>query len=665
MKKNLAFVLPLLLLLACNGDKKEVFYSLKVEVRPEGAGEVEFPKGPFEDGKQVILKAVPAEGYLFAGWSGSAGGTDNPLTITMNADKNVVAAFEKKTYELKVTREGEGLVNEEIVKDARMAAGYPHGTTVRLTAVPGDGWYFENWEGDLTGKENPAQLVVNAPREVKAIFKEDRPVDLLLADGNRELFVSESRKLEIKVKYASGREEIADHSELTIIGIGGEGMYKIEDGNILAFKSGGTGFHVVYKGFMKLILLSISPVEDVQNFDAFLKTPVSGAEIEVPVVVINYLPTLDGVNLDMNRAPDDYWELKYSTLAEAKKRIEGELKITKFGIEEGTRYRQFGTNEKVNPYAGFRVVKYFNVYEMKMTDFKGYPDRKTPDYHDLFPKLGIEDLVNNHGVKEIWITLFNKDEKILSVTNGPFNDPSTYYGIPESNMSSPLTGDISNSYRDQDDLPIYKHTYVVYGNSGHRGADTNLHNRGHQIEAQFYFIDLIRNPQEGDWVFWNHFVGVPRGWNGMPSGRVGMTHFPPNAERDYDYDNPRYVRSDIRNWRPEGGDFSEVNNQLWKSRSYSFDMVNSFTLKGAPYRNDYTNDPHTKWLIYWWQAIPGKDNGLSFHDDPLTNWWHVFYNWDEVIGSLGGLVEKSSGNARLNLAGDRGNSPVCTHVHLP
>lgn len=32
----------------------------------------------------------------------------------MNADKNVVARFEKKTYELKVTKEGEGLVNEEI-----------------------------------------------------------------------------------------------------------------------------------------------------------------------------------------------------------------------------------------------------------------------------------------------------------------------------------------------------------------------------------------------------------------------------------------------------------------------------------------------------------------------------------------------------------------------
>ena len=32
----------------------------------------------------------------------------------------------------------------------------------------------------------------------------------------------------------------------------------------------------------------------------------------------------------------------------------------------------------------------------------------------------------------------------------------------ESNMSSPTTGDISNSLRFEDDLPIYDRTYVLY-----------------------------------------------------------------------------------------------------------------------------------------------------------------------------------------------------------
>src|SRR5450759_4570466 len=44
-------------------------------------------------GTQVTLTAVPASGYSFTGWSGGATGTINPVTITMDADKTVVATF--------------------------------------------------------------------------------------------------------------------------------------------------------------------------------------------------------------------------------------------------------------------------------------------------------------------------------------------------------------------------------------------------------------------------------------------------------------------------------------------------------------------------------------------------------------------------------------------
>lgn len=661
--RNLFFAL-LVILSGCDGDKKPVFYKLTVEVRPEGGGHVEAPVGPFEKGRRVTLKALPAEGYVFSGWSGDVSSSDNPMAITMSANLSLTATFEKKHYELKITVAGEGTVREDKARNAKLAGDYPHGTLVRLTAEPGDGWYFDHWEGDLEGVENPVELLVESARAVHAVFKEESPVDLFLADGNRNWFVSESRKLTIKARYASGREELVEPGDLEVTDIGGVGKVRLVEGNVLAVKSGGTGLNVTFKGLTKPVMLTVSAVEDVADYDVFLRTPASGAAMEVPVVVINYLPTLDGENLDMNRAPDDYWELKYSTLKEAKTRIQGELKITKFGIEEGTRYRQFSTTQGVNPYAGVRVVKYFNVYEMKMTDWRNYPGMKTPDYYDLFPKLDLENLVNLHGVKEVWITMFNKDN-FPSVQASPFNDPSTYYGIPESNMASPYTGDISNSYRDPIDLPIYKKTYVVYGNSGHRGADTNLHNRGHQIEAQFFFIDQIRNLDgEGNWLFWNHFVGVPHRYE-PPFGRVGMTHFPPNTRVDYDYDNPALVSSDIQNWRPEGGDFADVNNLLWKSRGYGFDLTNTFTLNGKPHQNDYSTDPHTKWLIYWWQAIPGPGNGLNQAGRALTNWWEVFYNWDDVIRALGGLVQKAADNARMNAADDVRYSPVCTHDRLP
>ena len=39
------------------------------------------------------LSATPVTGAVFNGWSGSATGADNPLTITMDAAKTVTANF--------------------------------------------------------------------------------------------------------------------------------------------------------------------------------------------------------------------------------------------------------------------------------------------------------------------------------------------------------------------------------------------------------------------------------------------------------------------------------------------------------------------------------------------------------------------------------------------
>jgi uncharacterized repeat protein (TIGR02543 family) len=43
----------------------------------------------------ATLTATPNPGYRFTGWTGDSSGTDNPLTITMDADKTIGATFEK------------------------------------------------------------------------------------------------------------------------------------------------------------------------------------------------------------------------------------------------------------------------------------------------------------------------------------------------------------------------------------------------------------------------------------------------------------------------------------------------------------------------------------------------------------------------------------------
>ncbi len=50
--------------------------------------------GSYTPGTSATITAVPNPGYRFTGWTGAASGTENPLTITMDADKTVGAAFE-------------------------------------------------------------------------------------------------------------------------------------------------------------------------------------------------------------------------------------------------------------------------------------------------------------------------------------------------------------------------------------------------------------------------------------------------------------------------------------------------------------------------------------------------------------------------------------------
>jgi uncharacterized repeat protein (TIGR02543 family) len=47
----------------------------------------------YNSGSTVQLTATPNQGYTFTSWSGDATGSTNPLTVTMNANKNITANF--------------------------------------------------------------------------------------------------------------------------------------------------------------------------------------------------------------------------------------------------------------------------------------------------------------------------------------------------------------------------------------------------------------------------------------------------------------------------------------------------------------------------------------------------------------------------------------------
>jgi uncharacterized repeat protein (TIGR02543 family) len=128
-----------------------------------GQGSVQVSDGPYYAGQTATLTATPAVGWQFSSWSGDASGTDNPVVVTMNANKAVTATFSRIEYQVSTSVTGQGSVT--------ISAGpYYAGATATLTATPATGWKFDSWSGSATGTTNPLTLTVERNTAVTAHF---------------------------------------------------------------------------------------------------------------------------------------------------------------------------------------------------------------------------------------------------------------------------------------------------------------------------------------------------------------------------------------------------------------------------------------------------------------------------------------------------------------
>ena len=88
--------------------------------------------GQYAPNTSVTLTATPATGATFTGWSGDATGTVNPLTVTMNSDKNITANFTGGGG-------GTGPVNDAFANAVVITGTTPvSGTTVGATRENGE-----------------------------------------------------------------------------------------------------------------------------------------------------------------------------------------------------------------------------------------------------------------------------------------------------------------------------------------------------------------------------------------------------------------------------------------------------------------------------------------------------------------------------------------------
>ena len=90
-------------------------YTLTVSVQGTGMGEVTLdpPGGVYPEGTSVTLTAIPEPGHsVFVEWQGDASGSENPITITMDGNKSVIAIIMELVKKdcLKEITEGPGYV---------------------------------------------------------------------------------------------------------------------------------------------------------------------------------------------------------------------------------------------------------------------------------------------------------------------------------------------------------------------------------------------------------------------------------------------------------------------------------------------------------------------------------------------------------------------------
>jgi uncharacterized repeat protein (TIGR02543 family) len=163
--------------------EKEIYYTLSADA-VNGTVTLDPEGGNYSAGTLVTLAANPDTDYVFEEWSGDLTGSENPTSILMDSDKSVTAAFRNPFVLSLVVNAVNGTV--QIFPEQET---YSPGSSVILTAVPDEGYEFDAWEGDLTGRDNPAGLIMDEDMNISALFSELTGVFDAAASGGLNMYI--------------------------------------------------------------------------------------------------------------------------------------------------------------------------------------------------------------------------------------------------------------------------------------------------------------------------------------------------------------------------------------------------------------------------------------------------------------------------------------------
>jgi len=163
-------------------------YPLTILIEGEGQVLQEIVRSKSTDyphGTTVKLTAEPDHGWYFTHWEGDLESEENPAEIIVENETEITAVFERLDFPLTINIEGDGTVTQQIVP--AKTTDYTFETVIELTAKPEPGWTFSQWEGDLSGSENPIEITIDDEKEVTAIFEENPYTLTVVIEGEGEV----------------------------------------------------------------------------------------------------------------------------------------------------------------------------------------------------------------------------------------------------------------------------------------------------------------------------------------------------------------------------------------------------------------------------------------------------------------------------------------------
>ena len=155
-------------------------YQLTIQVN--GGGSTSPPIGTYSYNEKttVNITAVAEKGWKFDGWTGTVSDPAPPvIRVTADADKTLTANFTRILHKVTIQVNGQGATIPP-------AGSYPYadGTAITISAIPGKGWRFDSWTGNVADSKSPnAAVTVNSDEVYTANFSRARAGGWLIGGG--------------------------------------------------------------------------------------------------------------------------------------------------------------------------------------------------------------------------------------------------------------------------------------------------------------------------------------------------------------------------------------------------------------------------------------------------------------------------------------------------